>query len=380
MLSSLDHGPSRMPPKTAATDVGIHFVIGLEPSPALTDHDKRLLSALRPAGIVVFRPNFTFDTDYDDWLRRFEQLLVDARRYIDRERILICIDHEGGLVHRPPPPITRFSAPRGWAGHAEEVGTIMATELASLGVNVNFAPLFDLDLEESAVIGTRSFGADPAHVADVSRAFIRGMQAHGVLACPKHYPGHGRTTADSHVELPLIEAGIRELRGSDLLPYATALDGVELVMTAHITFPGVDAGHPATVSPRWLTRILREELGFRGVTISDDIRMAAVSDLFMLRETTPQAIAAGCDLVMVCAHWGDTDLALRCAGFLQEALAAGHLPQSVAAASRGRIEGLLNRAPQHRVTRLLGEAFKRHHTFARAHGILKTTPAEFRGY
>jgi beta-N-acetylhexosaminidase len=179
--------------------LGQHFVIGLRPGVDLDPRDARLLTDVRPAGVVVFRGNFIADAAYEVWHARFARLVAAVRRAIGRDDVVIGIDHEGGTVLRPPEPITPFAFAQSWGDQAERVGRAMGVELASLGVNVNFAPVADVDSNAlNPVIGARAFSDSPEAVARACVLFCRGLQAGGVLPCAKHFPGHGDSAADSH--------------------------------------------------------------------------------------------------------------------------------------------------------------------------------------
>lgn len=336
------------PSPAVSAAIGRHFWIGLQKSPDLTDHDRRLLEALSPAGVVLFRENFAHGEPYERWLERLGRLLAEVRAGIGRERILVGIDHEGGRVQRTPPPITPLPAARAWGARAEAVGRLVGRELASLGVNVDFAPVVDVDSNpENPIIGDRSFSGDPREVVERAGAFLRGLRAEGVLGCLKHFPGHGDTTADSHLELPMVAADLETLRGRELAPFRSLAGEAPLVMTAHVLVPAVDAARPATFSPRFLREILRGELGFRGVVVSDDLGMKAVAERFSRPGGAVEALAAGCDQLLLCAHLADTGLALEMAVEVERALARGVLDGDLLAAAGERIERLLAAAPQH---------------------------------
>ena len=331
---------------------GHHFLIGLQRAPVLTDHDKRLLSRLRPAGIILFADNFMHDQPYEVWLEGWKRLLHDAREVIGRERILVCMDHEGGRVHRPPPPITRFAAPRAWRDRAAEVGGAMGRELRSLGINLDFAPLLDVNSNPAnPVIGDRAFGVTPEAVIAPARAFLRALQAEGVWGCPKHFPGHGDVTLDSHYGLPVLELTLPELQARELVPFAAMIaPDTRLIMTAHILFPKIDPEWPATVSPRFVRDILRNAWGFEGVVVTDDLGMGAIASLFD-RETVPaRTLAAGTDLLEYCAYWNDTGRALTAAADMAAGLRSGRLTEAQLERSHGRIAALLAETPQHSVT------------------------------
>jgi beta-N-acetylhexosaminidase len=340
---------------------GHHFLIGLQRAPVLTDHDKRLLS-LRPAGIILFADNFLRNQPYEAWLESWEALLHDARQVIGRERILVCMDHEGGRVHRPPPPITRFASPHAWRDRAAEVGAAMGRELRSLGVTLDFAPLLDVNSNPAnPVIGDRAFGVTPDEVITPARTFLQALQAEGVLGCPKHFPGYGDVNLDSHYGLPMLELTLPELHARELVPFA-ALIGPEtkLIMTAHILFPKIDPDWPATVSPRFVQDVLRDELGFDGVVLTDDLGMGAIAALFDRETVAARTLAAGTDLVEYCAYWNDTGRALQAAADIAAGLKSGLLTEVLLERSHGRIAALLAEAPQHPVTALSDANFLAH--------------------
>jgi len=342
--------------------VGEHFLVGLRPTPTLDARDRALLGELRPAGVVLFKSNFRHDLPYIDWLPVFAQLLEEVRAAIGRERIFIAIDHEGGRVCRTPPPLTRFSYAAQWAAEAAAVGRAMGTELASLGVNLSFAPVLDIHSNPiNPVIGQRAFGETPERVVPPALAFMAALQGEGVLACGKHFPGHGDTDRDSHLELPVLRQDLAALEARELKPFEAAIRaGIPMLMTAHILLPAIDGDAPATLSKRINQTLLRGQLGFRGVIVTDDIGMRAVSQRFENPAAAVQVFAAGADLLMVCAHWTDTD---RCRGFARALLAAertGALAPELLAASRRRIRALLSRARQGRVSPLPDQVFQSH--------------------
>lgn len=326
---------------------GLHFWIGLQKSPDLTEHDRRLLGELSPAGIVLFRENFAHGEPYDVWLERLAGLLEAARHAVGRERILVAVDHEGGRVQRTPPPITALPAARRWADRAGEVGRLVGRELASLGVNVDFAPVVDVDSNpQNPIIGDRAFARDAERVAACGGAFLRGLQDEGVLGCLKHFPGHGDTTVDSHLELPTVTADRDTLRARELVPFRRLAAHARLVMTAHVLVPAVDPEAPATLSAPLLRGILREEMGFAGVVVSDDLGMKAVSPLFADPRTAVDALMAGCDQLLLCAHLADTAAALPMAAAVERVLGAG-APEAVSLdRSALRVEALLQESLQ----------------------------------
>jgi beta-N-acetylhexosaminidase len=342
--------------------VGRHFLIGLQKSVSLTEHDARLLSALQPAGIILFRDNFKRGVSYEEWLSSYRVLIERVRVCVGRETLLISMDHEGGAVFRPPPPITNFGPAAKWASRSGDVGAAMGVELRSLGINLNFAPVVDIHTNPAnPVIGNRAFGGEPGVVADSARNFLRAMENEGVVACPKHFPGHGDTSVDSHYDLPVAQGNLDELRQRELLPFAAMVEaGAKIIMSAHILYPEIDANDPATLSRVLLNDVLRGQLGFQGVITTDDIGMGAVSTLFGRPGAAERALQAGCDLLMMSAHWTDTNRVVGLAQSLLEGLNDGTLQEKVFVASHQRLEKLLATAPLHPVQALPGTLYAVH--------------------
>lgn len=345
---------------------GHRFLIGLQQSPVLLDHDKRLLSLLRPAGVVLFRANFLADAPYEDWLASHARLIADVHEYIGRDEVLICIDHEGGGVLRPPAPVTPFAYAQEWPGEAAAVGRAMGVELRSLGFNVNFAPVVDIHSNPAnPVIGRRSFGPTPEIVVGAARDFLDAMQAEGVLGCPKHFPGHGDASVDSHYELPVIDIDPGTFRSRELEAFRHFSDpATRMIMTAHIVLPQIDADTPATMSRRILSGILRDELGFNGVVVSDDLGMKAISAKLDKPETTLAIVDAACDLMCMCAYFGDTSIILRMIDHVMDGLKRKVLTEDRLAESHARVEALLADAPRHPVQPLGEEVYEQHATLA----------------
>jgi beta-N-acetylhexosaminidase len=220
--------------------------------------------------------------------------------------VLLAIDQEGGRVQRLRAPWTEWP-PMRWLGERDDlaattaVATALARELGDLGIGLDFAPVVDVDTNPlNPVIGDRSFSRDPARVAKHAAAFITAMQAAGVAACAKHFPGHGDTQSDSHLELPRLDHDLDRLREVELPPFRAAIAaGVASVMTAHVLFPRLDRARPATLAPD-VMNLLRGELGYDGVVFGDDLEMKAVADHFAPEPLVRGCLEAGCDGLLVC--------------------------------------------------------------------------------
>ncbi|MDA1007564.1 MAG: beta-N-acetylhexosaminidase [Planctomycetota bacterium] len=225
------------------------------------------------------------------------------------DRVLVSVDQEGGRVQRLVDGFTRIgpmreigSDPATAAVNAAEVATILARELRSVGIGLDFAPVVDVDTNPAnPVIGERSFSRDPLVVASCARAFVTAMQSEGVAACAKHFPGHGDTTQDSHLELPRLSHALHRLESVELVPFDAAIEArVAFIMTAHILFDAIDSAVPATMSHRVLTGLLRHSLRFRGAIISDDLEMQAITDRYAVCDAAVATITAGADVALCC--------------------------------------------------------------------------------
>jgi beta-N-acetylhexosaminidase len=220
--------------------------------------------------------------------------------------LVVSIDQEGGLVQRLRSPLTVWPdmgsvAAAGDVQRTRAVGRALGGELAALGIGWNFAPVLDVHTNPSnPVIGNRAFGCKVETVADHALAFWRGLHDAGILGCGKHYPGHGDTHSDSHLELPRVEHGDERLRTVELAPFAAAARaGIEAIMTAHVLYPTWDARSPATLSRRIAHDILRGDLGFTGMLVSDDLGMRAVADTYPIEDLVVESLLAGVDHFLV---------------------------------------------------------------------------------
>jgi beta-N-acetylhexosaminidase len=286
-----------------AQGAGQLFTVGF-PGPSLPDELRERIRAREVGGVMLFRPNI-------ESLAQVTSLVTAihaAERLSDplRSACLIAVDQEGGVVQRLRAPLTvwpdMFSV--GSAGdpaRTQEVGRALGNELAALGITWDFAPVLDVHTNpDNPVIGNRAFGTTPDLVTTHALAFWRGLRAVGVLGCGKHFPGHGDTRADSHLDLPVVDHGIERLRQVELAPFAAAArEGIDAIMTAHVLFPALDPDWPATLSRRILISLLREEMGFTGVIVSDDLGMKAVADRYSIEELAVLAVTAGADVLLI---------------------------------------------------------------------------------
>jgi beta-N-acetylhexosaminidase len=275
----------------------------------LTAEDRHLLRQPEVAGLIIFARNIESP-------RQVRELTAAIRAV--RPELILAVDQEGGRVQRLRQGFVRLPAMRSLAACpnaqylAEQCGWLMATEVLAVGLDLSFAPVLDLDHERSKVVGTRAFEGDPQRATQLAGAFIRGMNAAGMAACGKHFPGHGWAEADSHVAIPVDERSLEEIRGHDLVPFAQLSRQLAAVMPAHVIYPQVD-NQPAGFSRRWLQDILRGELQFDGVIFSDDLSMAGAHVVGDAASRIEAALTAGCDMGLVCNDRAAAELALTAA-------------------------------------------------------------------
>ncbi|HTT81632.1 MAG TPA: beta-N-acetylhexosaminidase [Stellaceae bacterium] len=266
----------------------------------LTEAEARFFAAADPAGFILFRRNCRDRA-------QVRALVGDLRGAVGRPAAPVLIDQEGGRVARLAPPEWRaYPAPAALARLADPLAEeavrlgarLIADDLAELGITLDAAPVLDLPQQGAdPVIGDRAYGSDPARAAALGRACCDGLLAGGVLPILKHIPGHGRARVDSHHACPRVAAEHALLSRIDFAPFR-ALAAMPWAMTAHIVYAGIDDSAPATFSGKVIDTIIRKEIGFGGVLISDDIAMGALAGT--LAERTRHAIDAGCDLVLHC--------------------------------------------------------------------------------
>jgi beta-N-acetylhexosaminidase len=321
--------------------VGSNFIVGLS-GVELKEDEANKLATLRPAGVVLFRNNI--DSAAHSWPDALVALIADVRAAIGRELLLVSIDHEGGLVHRLPKEATHFPAAANWPERSYEVGAAMGRELRALSINLDFAPVLDVATNpDNPIIGSRAFSSDPKEVSIAARAFRKGLESQGVIACGKHFPGHGGTVVDSHLELPVQNSSSTEMEAVEFVPFRQLIeDGLQLIMTAHILYPKLDPDFPATLSRTIIQQLLENHFGFKGAVITDALEMQALSG-YTREALVTQAIAAGVDLLLVAQPKGvvPIDEALTMAKGLLESLDAGRITEPLLRESHKRINQLL---------------------------------------
>jgi len=244
----------------------------------------------------------------------------------------VSIDQEGGRVSRLKKPFTvwpsmRTLGERGDILLAKKFGLALARELNSVGINLDYAPVLDVHTRtDNPVIGDRAFSEKASEVARLGVAIIEALQQDNIAACGKHFPGHGNTSKDSHYELPIVECHLNRLHEIEFNPFCAAIASkVAMIMTAHVLYPTLDDKMPATLSKKIITDLLKKELNFDGLVVTDDMEMGAISNFCTLNDAATQALTAGCDMMLLCGE--DTELKFGVLEGLIKAVEEGKLTQ-----------------------------------------------------
>jgi beta-N-acetylhexosaminidase len=351
-----------------AADIGIRFIV--EPSGTeLREDEKASLRDLKPAGIMLRKRNFRHDLPYGEWLQLYSRLIEECRVAIGRPSIVISVDHEGGAVHRFPSPITRFPYAATYGSEPEavrEVAAAMGEELAALGVNLSFSPVADIHSNpRNPVINERAFGTEPQQVSKAAIACMQGLQQHGVMACAKHFPGHGDTAEDSHYALPIVGGSREQLDQRELLPFRALIEeGIEMIMSAHIMVPAHDSANQATISPAILTDLLRNEFGFNGLVIADALGMKGIHGTVTSGTFAVQAHRAGLDLFLVAGDTVSLQDALSLRNEFAKAIERGEIDRTSVLTVEQRINRFLEALPQYPVRELSPETLLQHANLA----------------
>ena len=307
-------------------------------------------------GVIFFARNIEEPEQVAELSRESQALAADIPLWVS-------VDQEGGRVARLKRPFTEWPPMMtlGRAGDetlAERFARALATELKAVGISLDYTPVLDVHTNpDNPVIGDRSLAERAEDVARLGTAIIRTLQAEGIAACGKHFPGHGDTSTDSHFELPLLEHPPDRLEAVELVPFKAAIAAdVASIMTAHILIPALDEERPATLSPLIVDGLLKRQLGYQGLVVSDDLEMKAISGRYGQSEATVRAIAAGCDAVLMCA----ADPAAQAAALEavihaveDETLSATRVEDALARQRRVKARFLMPPSPRARVDRPL---------------------------
>lgn len=320
----------------------------------LNEQARRCVAELHAGGMILFARNVqkAGDPRPPVDIPRVRDMIAELQG-LARIPLFVAVDQEGGRVARLGAPFTPFPSARilgevGTTETAEHVACFVARELRAVGVNFNFAPDADVDSNPAnPVIGDRSFGSDPRTVAAMVVSQVIGYGNGGILSCAKHFPGHGDTDLDSHIALPTLNHSREVIDDRELVPFKAAIAyGAPAIMTAHILFPALDpSGVPATLSRPILTDLLRNELGFRGLIVTDCLQMKAVADTWGTPKAAVMAAQAGADILLVCHTWETQKATFEA---LVTAVRSGELPEERVNESLARIgsaKELLSLAP-----------------------------------
>jgi len=270
---------------------------GTSPSPWI----RECISKHELGGVILFKRNIESKEQVRELLDELKSLSKDLP-------LFLSVDHEGGRVFRLPPPFTQITTARSIAAKTQEnpnypfeIGALMGKELREVGFNLNYAPVLDVDTNSNnPIIGDRAFSNDPKVVADCAIALMKGLRSEQVLPCGKHFPGHGDTSKDSHLELPIVEQEAERLKKIEFYPFQKAIQAqVEMLMTAHVLYPALDPKFPATLSRKIIGDLLRKELDYSGVVISDDLEMKAIA-AYGIPEAAQLFLEAGGDIPLIC--------------------------------------------------------------------------------
>ncbi len=284
---------------TSREKIGQLFMVGFMGT-SVTPDLASFIREYKPGGVILFSRNL-------ESVQQIVELTNELQRCSPQSPLLISIDQEGGRVSRLPKGFTIFP-PCDLLGRCNSseltyaAAATIAKELKAVGINMNMAPVLDVNSNpDNPVIGDRAFGSAPDLVSELGLVTASGLQDNKVIACGKHFPGHGDTNADSHKELPVVEASRERLEAVEFPPFRrAAAAGIATMMTAHVLYKALDEQLPATLSPAIVTNLLRHEMQYDGVVLTDDLEMHAIVDHYGPGDAAVRAFQAGCDMLLIC--------------------------------------------------------------------------------
>ncbi|WP_346913078.1 beta-N-acetylhexosaminidase [Clostridium sp.] len=291
--------------------VGQMFIVGFD-GYEVDDNIINLIKNKKVGGIILFSRNINTVNQTKKSIEKLNELNSE-----NKFKLFMSVDEEGGIVSRIPKEMGQFESAwdvgvTGDLNYAFEHGKAIGKTIKSLGVNLDFAPVLDVNSNpNNPVIGVRAFSDDPEIVKKMGTEVYKGLRSTGILGVGKHFPGHGDTDVDSHVGVPVINKSLEELKNLELIPFKYAIDnGVDMIMVSHLYLPQLDKEYVASISKNIVTKILREELGFNGVIVTDDMIMEGVKGKYPTSESAVKAIEAGDDLIIVSAGIHDQNSAI----------------------------------------------------------------------
>lgn len=324
---------------TVREQIGQLFMVGFLGS-SISKELAAFIQEYKPGGVILFSRNL-------ESVGQIVELTNQLQKLSPHSPLLISIDQEGGRVSRLPKEFT-ILPPGETLGRCNSYGltyaaaSVVAAELRCVGINMNMAPVLDVNSNpDNPVIGDRAFGSVPEIVCEMGQATVAGLQDNGVVACGKHFPGHGDTAADSHKELPVVAAPIERLREVEWRPFEHAVQhGVATLMTAHVRYDALDDQRPATLSPAIIQSILRDQLKYDGVVLTDDLEMHAIIDHYGIGEASVQAFLSGCDVLLICK---DQEREVAAIHAVENAVTEGRISTARLETSLARISRLKSR-------------------------------------
>jgi len=324
-------------------DIGNLFMVGFQGT-RLSPEVRELIDDLNPCGVILFSRNI----EEPSQIAQLNSDLQHHRTNRRLDRLFIAVDQEGGRVRRLKEPFAVFPSALELASSenpevaVEDFAKTTARELRLVGFNLDFAPVLDIVSQPqelaTSVIGDRSYGADADSVSRFGSIVIETMRSQGVIPCGKHFPGHGGTSVDSHLDLPVDGRSLDAIKEADLIPFQAAANlNVEMIMTAHVLYPSLDAIYPATLSSPVIEGLLRGTMAYNGVIVTDDLDMAAVADRYSEGEAALKALLAGVTMLLICNH---PEKAFQARARIEQAINDGEISQDRLRESLTRIHSL----------------------------------------
>lgn len=319
--------------------IGQLFMLGFE-GRSVSSELASFIREYKPGGVILFARNL-------ESIEQIVELTNQLQACSPHSPLLIAIDQEGGRVSRLPDVFT-ICPPCEVLGRcnsselAYAAAATVANELKAVGINMNMSPVLDVNSNPAnPVIGDRAFASTPGPVSELGWATVAGLQDHRVVACGKHFPGHGDTNADSHKELPVVTASRERLERTEWPPFRhAAAHGVATMMTAHVLYRALDEHLPATLSPIIIGKLLREDMRYDGVVLTDDLEMHAIIDHYGIEDATIRALLAGCDMPLICK---DRNREIAAITAVEKAVANGTIMRERLSLSLARIARLKDR-------------------------------------
>ncbi|WP_075620015.1 beta-N-acetylhexosaminidase [Paenisporosarcina indica] len=337
---------------TLEEKVGQMIVAGISGTTA-TKNTRSLINDYHVGGIIFYASNMKNS-------KQTLQLLNQIKKTNEQNSLplFLGIDQEGGRISRLPKEITKLPTNEETGkinnpSYSFNLGSILGQELNAFGFNLNFAPVLDVNSNpDNPIIGNRSYGNDPGIVSELGIQTMKGLQSQQVISVIKHFPGHGDTAVDSHLKLPIVDKSLKELNQMELIPFKQAIsNGADIVMIAHILLPKLDPKFPSSMSKPIIKDVLRKQLGFNGVVITDDMTMKAITDNFDITSSSVESIKAGSDLILV-AH--DYAKIVSVINSIEHAVKTGELSEDRIDES---VERILNLKMKYELTNEANESF-----------------------